>query len=77
MKTLFINELAPADKDYVLSQEPDSLNIATNTTRAMWKQKNPTGDEMPKVQKLEMSLNTSEIEDILQNLPRMTGKIAS
>jgi hypothetical protein len=35
MKTLFINKLAPSYKDYVLSQEPDPLNAATNTARAM------------------------------------------
>jgi hypothetical protein len=39
MKTLFINKLAPAYKDYVLSQEPDLLNTATNTARAMSKRK--------------------------------------
>jgi hypothetical protein len=69
MKTLFINKLAPAFKDYVLSQEPDLLNTATNTARAMWKRKNPNGGEMPKVQKLTLSLITSEIENTLQNLP--------
>jgi hypothetical protein len=41
MKTLFFNKLAPTFKDYVLSQEPDSLNMATNTARAMWKHKYP------------------------------------
>jgi hypothetical protein len=43
MKTLFINKLAPSYIDNVLSQEPDSLNMATNTARAMWKSKNPAG----------------------------------
>jgi hypothetical protein len=69
MKTLFINKLVPAYKDYVLSQEPDLLNTATNTARAMWKRKNPNGAEMPKVQKLTMSPITSEIENTLKNFP--------
>jgi hypothetical protein len=33
MKTLFINKLAPAYNDYMLSQETDSLNTATNMVR--------------------------------------------
>jgi hypothetical protein len=41
MKTLFINKLAPCYKDYILSQEPDILNMASNVARAMWKRKNP------------------------------------
>jgi hypothetical protein len=47
MKTLFINKLAPTFKYYVLSQEPDSVNTATNTARAMWKQKYPAGYVVP------------------------------
>jgi hypothetical protein len=35
MKTLFINKLAPIFKDCELSQEPDKLNTATYTARAM------------------------------------------
>jgi hypothetical protein len=34
MKNLFINKLAPSNKDYVLSQKPGSLNHATNMARA-------------------------------------------
>jgi hypothetical protein len=37
MKTLFMNKLAPSYKDYVLSQEPGTLNNTTNTAMAMWK----------------------------------------
>ena len=69
MKTLFINKLAPAYKDYVLSQEPDSLNAATNTARAMWKRKNPSGQTVPKINNLTVRPITSEVEDSLNNLP--------
>jgi hypothetical protein len=75
MKTLFIKKLAPANKDYVLSQEPDSLNTAPNTVRAMWKRKNPTGGEMHKVQKLTMSPITSEIENTLKTYLRRSETI--
>ena len=68
MKTLFINKLAPTYKDYVLSQEPGSLNEATNLARAMWKRKHPV-DQMPKLQNLTMSPLTATIEDTLSNLP--------
>jgi hypothetical protein len=37
MKMLFIDKHAPTFKDSVVSQEPNSLNAATYTTRAMWK----------------------------------------
>ena len=40
MKTLIIIKLAPAYKDYVLSQEPDSLNMATDTDRPRTSGKN-------------------------------------
>jgi hypothetical protein len=69
MKPLFINKLAPSYKDYVLSQEPDSLNTATNTARAMWKRKNPAGYFSTKIQSLTVSPITSEIENSLQQLP--------
>jgi hypothetical protein len=69
MKTLFINKVAPAYKGYVISQEPDPLNMATNTTRAMWKRKNPTCGEMPKFQKLTISPITSDIE---KNFTKLT-----
>jgi hypothetical protein len=36
METLIINKLVP---NYVVSLEPDSLNKATYTARAMWKRK--------------------------------------
>jgi hypothetical protein len=68
MKTLFINKLAPSYKDYVLSQEPETLNDATNTARAMWKRKHPAG-QLPKMQNLIMSPITSAIEDTLNGLP--------
>ena len=68
MKTLFINKLAPAYKDYVLSQEPNSLNAATSTARAMWKRKNPPGLIVPKTT-VTVSPITSEIEHSLNNLP--------
>ncbi len=70
IKTLFIKKLAPAYKDYVLSQKPDSLNPTTNIARAMWKRKNLNGVEMPKIQELTMSPITSEIENTLQHLPK-------
>jgi hypothetical protein len=68
MKTLFINKLAPTYKDYVLTQEPDLLNTAKNTARAMWKHKYPAGYVVPKIQSLTMSPITSELENSLQNL---------
>ena len=68
MKTLFINKLAPSYKDYVLSQEPATLNDATKTARAMWKRKYPV-DQLPKVQNLTMNPVTASIEDTLNNLP--------
>ena len=68
MKTLFINKLAPTYKDYVLSQEPSSLNEATDLARAMWKRKHPV-DQMPKLQNLTMSPLTATLEDTLNNLP--------
>ena len=69
MKTLFINKLAHAYKDFVLSQEPDSLNSATNTARAMWKRKNPSGQTAPKINNLTVSPINSEVEDSLNYLP--------
>jgi hypothetical protein len=48
MKTLFINKLAPPFKDFVLLQEHEWLNMATNTARAMAKRKFPTGQSLPK-----------------------------
>jgi hypothetical protein len=68
MKTLFITKLAPTYKDFVLSQEPGSLNDATNMARAMWKQKHPA-DQLPKLQNLTMSQLTAAVEDTLSNLP--------
>ena len=68
MKTLFINKLAPSYKEYVLSQEPLTLNDATNTARAMWKRKHPV-DQLPKMQTLSMNPVTASIEDTLNNLP--------
>ena len=68
MKTLFINKLAPAYKDFVLSQEPGSLNEATNMARAMWKRKHPA-DQLPKLQNLTMSPLTAAVEDTLSSLP--------
>ena len=67
--TLFINKLAPAYKDYVLSQEPEWLNTATDTARAMWKRKNLAGYNVEKIQNVTLSLITSSIEDSLNNLP--------
>ncbi len=60
MKTLFINKLALSYKDYVLSQEPETLKDAINTARAMWKPKHPAG-QLPKLQNLTMSPITSDI----------------
>ncbi len=68
MKTLFINKLAPAYKDFVLSQEPGSLNEATNMARAMWKQKHPA-DQLPKRQNLTTSPLKAAVEDTLSSLP--------
>jgi hypothetical protein len=68
MKTLFINKLAPSYKEYVLSQEPLTLNDATNTARAMWKRKHPV-DQLPKMQTLSMNPVTASIEDTLNTLP--------
>ncbi len=68
MKTLFINKLAPAYKDYVLSQDPKTLNDATNTARAMWKRKFPI-DQLPKVQNVTINPVTASIEDTLNKLP--------
>jgi hypothetical protein len=68
MKTLFINNLAPSYKDYVLSQEPGTLNDATNMARAMWKRKHPAG-QLPKLQNMTMSPITAAIEDTLNGLP--------
>ena len=68
MKTLFINKLAPSYKDFVLSQEPGTLNEATNMARAMWKRKNPA-EHLPKLQNLTMSPLTAAVEDTLSNLP--------
>jgi hypothetical protein len=52
-----------------LSQEPDKLNTATYTARAMWKCKNLVGHIVPKIQNLTMSPITSEIKNSLNNLP--------
>ena len=68
MKTLFINKLAPSYKEYVLSQDPATLNDATNTARAMWKRKHPV-DQLPKLQSLSMNPVTASIEDTLSGLP--------
>ncbi len=68
MKTLFINKLAPAYKDFVLSQEPGLLNDATNMARAMWKRKH-SADQLPKLQNLTMRPLTAAVEDTLSNLP--------
>ncbi len=68
MKTLFINKLAPSYKEYVLSQEPETLNEATNTARAMWKRKHPI-DQTPKLQNLSITPVTASIEDTLSGLP--------
>jgi hypothetical protein len=68
MKTLFINKLAPSYKDFVLSQEPGSLNKATNMARAMWKQKHPA-DQLPKLQNLTISPITAAVKDTLNSLP--------
>ncbi len=65
---MFTNKLAPTYKDSVLSQEPDSLNTATHTVRAMWKRKNLAGHILPKEQSLTMSLSTLEIESSMQQL---------
>jgi hypothetical protein len=67
MKTLFINKLAPAYKDYVLSQEPETLNDATNTARAMWKRKHPVG-QLPKIQNLTMSPITTAINGLPEDI---------
>jgi hypothetical protein len=48
MKTLVINKLAPAYKDYFLSREPNTLTMATNTDRAIWKKNKPARYKMPK-----------------------------
>ena len=69
MKTLFINKLAPIYKDYVLSQEPGSLNEATQTARAMWKRKHPAGVLPVRTQNVTVSPITSDIENSLNNLP--------
>jgi hypothetical protein len=61
MKTLFINKLAPSYKDFVLSQEPGSLNDASNMARAIWKRKHPA-DQLPKLQNLIMSQITAAVE---------------
>jgi hypothetical protein len=45
IKTLFINKLAPSYRDYLLSQEPGTLNDATNMARVMWKRKHPAGHQ--------------------------------
>jgi hypothetical protein len=58
MKILFINKLLPTFKDNVLAQEPNSLNVVTNTARAMWKR---TTNAMNPI--------TIEIEDSFNNLP--------
>jgi hypothetical protein len=68
MKTLFINKLAPSHKDYVLSQEPETLHDAINTAKAMWKRKHPAG-QFPKLQNLTMSPITAAIKDTLNGLP--------
>jgi hypothetical protein len=45
---MFINKLAPAYKNYVLSQEPNTFNTATNMARTVWKRKNLAGHMMQK-----------------------------
>jgi hypothetical protein len=68
MKTLFINKLSLSYKDYVLSQEPETLNDATNMARAMWKRKHPVG-QLPILQNLTMSPITKAIEETFNGLP--------
>ena len=53
----------------MLSQEPDSLNTATDKVRAMWKRKNPAGYTMRKIQNITISPISSAIEDALKDLP--------
>jgi hypothetical protein len=64
LKTHLINKLALSYKEYV--QEPESLNVATNIARAMWKRKNLSG-QTPKIQNLTMTPITCNIEDTLNN----------
>jgi hypothetical protein len=52
IEAILINKLAPSFTDYVLSQEPQSLHVATNAARAMRKRKFPNGQNMPKLQKI-------------------------
>jgi hypothetical protein len=68
MKTLFINKLAPSYKDYVLSQELNSLNDAMNTARAMGKRKH-SADQLPKLQNLTLSHIIAYVKDTLNGLP--------
>jgi hypothetical protein len=48
-------------RDYVLSQETDSLKTATNTARAMWKRKFPTRQTLLKLQNISINQITSDI----------------
>jgi hypothetical protein len=52
----------------VLSQEPETLNDATNTARAMWKRKHNAG-RLPKLQNLTMSPIKTAMEETLNGLP--------
>ena len=43
MKTIFINKLAPAYKEYLLAKEPDTFQEANNLAEALWRRRFPEG----------------------------------
>ncbi len=69
METLFINKLAPNFKDYMLSQEPESLNANTNTAKAMWKRKLSHRQNILKLQNISIIPITTDIEESLNSVP--------
>jgi hypothetical protein len=69
METLFINKLAPNFKDFMLSQEPESLNANTNTAKAMWKRKLSHRQNIPKLQNISIIPITTDIEESLNSVP--------
>ena len=43
MKTIFINKLAQAFKEYMLAKEPATFQKANNTVVSLWRRKYPEG----------------------------------
>jgi hypothetical protein len=61
IKMLCINKVAHAYKNYILFQEPNTLNTDTNTARVMRKQKNVAGHSLTKIKDREFDYESFHI----------------